>query len=501
MTPHAPNPPAPARSAPARSVPIRGGGTWRVAAELRDALLTPGGPPLRGWRAEGRLNVVKHGRHRTVWRAELPTGPGGADEAFYLKIEHGDPARRAARHALGPGRAFREAVAADRVRAAGVATVAAALVGRTPWRGLPAGMVLDELKDAGPAPCGVLLTRAVEPAVALADVLPAAADGRVPASLRREITRELAVLTARLHAAGLYPGDFHLGNLLLRGVREAGGGAFAADPGEPVSAALIDLHPIHDRRGWPGAARRSAGTLAMFAHAAALFTTAADRVRFLKTYRATLGVNAPGATWRGWVTQLERRRAAESRRRHARRDRHWRRGCRGFRTVEAPGGTARFVTALDEATAAAFLTNPTAAVLPLLGDGGSRLSPVRVLNLSAADARRGWETGHALLRRGVPVAEPLLCREAGDDGLLVLAGERTAAAPTADHLSAARRACAALRGWGYTADAAAFLFDRRGGVQFADPVALRPARRREPVPAPRFDIAENIAPLPVRRAA
>ena len=202
------------------------------------------------------------------------------------------------------------------------------------------------------------------------------------------MTRELAVLTARLHAAGLFPGDFHLGNLLLRGVEEHGGG-FIAVRGEPVAAALIDLHPVYNRRGWPGGAGRSAGTLAMFAHAAALFTTAADRVRFLKTYRTTLGVNAPGGSWRTWVNQLERRRAAESRRRHARRDRHWRRGCRGFRAVEANGGTARFVTALDDATAAAFLKNPAAAVLPLLGDGGSPL----IAGAGLESLRRGRPAG------------------------------------------------------------------------------------------------------------
>ena len=106
----------------------------------------------------------------------------------------------------------------------------------------------------------------------------------------------------------------------------------------------------------------------------------------------------------------------------------------------------------------------------------------------------------------MPVAEPLLCREAGDDGLIVLAGERTTAAqPTADHLAAARRACAALRGLGLyrptIATAAAFLFGRDGGVRFADPTALRPARRRDPAPAPRFEVTQKLAPLPVRRAA
>ena len=514
MTPPAPDPPA-----SVRSVAVTGGGTWRVDPRLREALLTADGPPLTRWHEQGRLTVVKAGRHRTVWRARLPTGPppspGGdwADEVFYLKIEHGDPARRAARHAAGPGRAFREAVAADRVRAAGVETVTPALVGRTPWRGLPEPMRLDELRTAGPAPCGVLLTRAVEPAVALADVLVAAAAGRVPGAVRRAVTRAAARLTAKLHAAGLFPGDFHPGNLLLRGVRADSRGGFRLERNTPVVAALIDLHPLHARRGWPGAARRAAGTLAMFAHGTALFTTAADRVRFLKTYRETLGVTAPGGAWRGWVDGLERRRAAESRRRHARRDRHWRRGCRGFRAVPAPGGTARFVTALDPATAAAFLEDSTAAVLPLLGGdlsktAGPRLEPVRVLSLSAAEARRGWELGHALLRRGVPVAEPLLCRERGAEGLLVLAGERTAAAPTAGHLRAARRACAALRSWGYTADdaaAAAFLFDRRG-VRLADPHRLRPARRREPAPAPTFsepafEVAAA-APRPrLRRAA
>ena len=157
---------------------------------------------------------------------------------------------------------------------------------------------------------------------------------------------------------------------------------------------------------------------------------------------------------------------------------------------------------------------PAAAVLPLLGERGPRVSPVRVLRLSAADARRGWELGHALRRRGVPVAEPLLCREAGGEGLLVLAGERTAAAPGRDQSRSARRACAALREWGYTADdatAAAFLFPPGGRVQFADPHRLRPARRGEPAPEPDFAAAAVVEtvpvsavpdqPVPARRAA
>ena len=510
--------PAGARAATSgRSVAVRAGGSWRVDPTLRDALLTPDGPPLARWADQGRLEAVKAGRHRTVWRAALPTGPGGADETFYLKIDHGGRWRRCAQHLLGPGRPFREAVAADRVRAAGVRTVATALVGRTPWRGVPEPLRVGPLAGAGPGPCGVLLTRDVGPAAPLADVLRAAAAGRVPPHCRRDLIVALARLAAELHRAGLFHADLHPGNLLISGLRARPGGGFDRDPAAPLEPALIDLHPLRVRRNWPGHARRVAASLATFAHGTAHAATAGDRVRFLKAHRSALGADAPGGSWRGWAGAVERRREAESRRRHARRDRHWRRGCTGFEIVGGDTGPARFVSALDAATAAALLADPAALdaarVLPLLGDDlhGPRVAPVRTLNCPPRVARAGWELGHALRRRGVPVAEPLLCMERPGHGRLVLAGERTAAAPTAAHRRAARRACELLHRWGFAADLAndrlteaEFLFAPDGTAAFADPTRLRRRRRGERPAEPAFaagSVPAEPAPLPFRRAA
>ena len=493
---------------------MRAGGVWRVDPALRAALLMPDGPPLARWELEGRLETVKNGRHRTVWRLALPAGGGGPDEHYFVKVEHGDRRRRGLRYLVDAGRCFREAVAADRVRAAGVATVRTALVGRTPWRGVPAAMRAGPLADAGPGPCGVLVTRAVEPAVPLDDVLRAAAAGRVRPAVRRALTRALAELIAKLHRAGLFHRDLHPGNLLVRGLRATPGGGFAADGTHELEPVLIDLHPLRVRRWAPGRAGRTAASLAMFAHGAAYMSAAADRLRFLAAHRAALGAEAPGGPWRTWVRRTEARRAAESRRRHARRDRHWRRGCRGFSELKTPAGPARFVTDLDPDTAAALLADPAALktirVLPLLGGtpaGRPRVEPVRVLELPPRVARAGWELGHALRRRGVPVAEPLLCVEGPAGGILILAGERSAAAPTADRRRSARRACAALRAWGFTLDRPAagdFLFPPGGAAVFADPTRVRRARRGEGPAGPIFTGDATAAPAPasaLRRAA
>ncbi|MED5448941.1 MAG: hypothetical protein VYA62_12005, partial [Planctomycetota bacterium] len=53
--------------------------------ELFEAALSgdPGALPLDRWQEEGRLEVVKTGRHRTVYRLALPGA--GSDTTVYIK--------------------------------------------------------------------------------------------------------------------------------------------------------------------------------------------------------------------------------------------------------------------------------------------------------------------------------------------------------------------------------------------------------------------------------
>ncbi|WP_171187539.1 hypothetical protein, partial [Alienimonas chondri] len=70
--------------------PVRGvAGDWRAAPGWEGELLGPTGPPLTRWRDEGRLDAVKHSRHRTVWRVRLDPGEDGIDRTAFLKIAAG----------------------------------------------------------------------------------------------------------------------------------------------------------------------------------------------------------------------------------------------------------------------------------------------------------------------------------------------------------------------------------------------------------------------------
>ena len=465
------------RAAPGRR------GVWRAAPGREAELLTPDGPPLTRWAKEGRLELVKGARHRSVWRLRLDDGPDGAARVVYVKLASGGRGG-VGRAVVDPRRPFREARAAALARAAGVATAAPLLAGRFGWNAPP--LRLDGF-DAGPrwrrGPARVLITESVERAAALPAVLAAA--GRLAPATRRAVTVAVAAAVAKLHAAGLFPGDLHPGNLFIKGLVASPDGGFDLPAGTEPEPVLIDLAPLLIRRGWPGFRRRTAGSLGMLAHGTAGAGSATDRLRALAAHRRTLGEELkcdPAAAlgpWRDWVAAAGAVRDRESARRHARRDRHWRRGCRGMRMLDR---RTRCVAELTDADAARFLDTAERA-----GETDGAVwngRTVRTLALSPAAARGGWETGHALRRRGLPVAEPLLCRQDRHAGLLILAG----GAPVgADSITCAAigAICERLRGWGYTLDGPRpeDLQQRPGGaVELANPAAVRKAGRDEPAP-------------------
>ncbi|NNJ27897.1 hypothetical protein LzC2_40080 [Planctomycetes bacterium LzC2] len=341
----------------------------------------------------------------------------------------------------------------------------------------------------------MLITESVEPAVPLPTVI-AAAD-RLADPLRRAVTIAVADAVAKLHAGGLFPGDLHPGNLFLRGLQPLADGGFGLeeDALEPV---LIDLAPLYVRRGWPRERRRIARSLGMLAHGVSDVSTAADRLRFLAAhYTALFETNGTAADmlgeWRDWVALMEAIRQTESNQRHARRDRHWRRGCRGMRIIDR-----------ETRCVAGIADEEAGRMLAATGDGPAAIGgrAVRVLRVSPSAARSGWEIGHALRRRGLPVAEPLVCRQGRFDGTLVLAAGPPVQG-TCDDRRAARRICAALRACGYTLDGPHpedFQRAADGAVQLANPAAVRRAGRDEVAPTPDFGPACRPIP-PLRRAA
>ena len=459
-----------------------GGGVWRAAPGWGAELLAPDGPPLTRWAKEGRLELVKGARHRSVWRLRLDDGPNGAARVAFLKLASGGRGG-VGRAVVDPRRPFREARAAALVSAAGVATAAPLLAGRFGWNAPPPR--LDGF-DAGPrwrrGPARVLITQSVEPAAPLPAVL-AAADRLAPAT-RRAITVAVAAAVAKLHAAGLFPGDLHPGNLFIKGLVASPDGGFDLPAGTEPEPVLIDLAPLLIRRGWPGFRRRTAASLGMLAHGTAGAGSATDRLRALAAHRRTLEEfkHDPAAAlgpWRDWVAGAEAVRARESEQRHIRRDRHWRRGCRGMRLLDR---RTRCVADLTDADAARFLrtTENEDETEGAVWNGRT----IRTLALSPTAARDGWETGHALRRRGLPIAEPLLCRQDRHAGLLTLAAGAPVGADAAS-LTAVRSICERLRFWGFTLDGPRpedFQQSPGGGVELANPAAVRKAARDEPAP-------------------
>ena len=426
-------------------------GTWWVRDDVADLMLGPGGPPVARWRADGLLEPVKAGRHRRVDRLRL------GDREFYLKQDGPGGLRGRARHLLGPRRAFREVTAADRVRAAGVDTITPVLAGRTPF-----GFGL--LRAAGPR--SVLVTEAIPDTAPLTDWL--AAPGH-PAADRRAVLAAVAELVAKLHAAGLFPGDLHPGNLLLRWDSPGGN--------RTPRLWLIDLHPLAVRRP---TARRVTETLVMLAHGTFAAVTPAERRRFVAVHRDLLAELRPdlsrcGPTGTAWVRRLETVRRVDAARRHARRDRVWRRGCTGQIILD----DARGVTALGRDQLTALAHRAARPGFPTCVNLAGVRTPVRAVRDTPAAVRRGWEAGHALLRRGLPVAEPLLCVERPGSSLLLLA----AADPVRPDARAVEHALTRLFAAGYTLDApTASDFAIRpsdGRVVLADPGRVRERRRAD----------------------
>ncbi|HEX6987242.1 MAG TPA: lipopolysaccharide kinase InaA family protein, partial [Planctomycetaceae bacterium] len=235
------------------------GQEWHVRPELAAELLGPRGLRLEEWLAAGVAAVVKHGPHRTVYRLSLPSG------TYYLKHYRLAGPRAWLQNNLRPCRAYREAAASARVRAAGIETADLAAAGR---------------RVTGPfSRDSYVLSREVPGVVPLDECLgeQGASSPRATAerrALRRNLIERLAALTASLHRRGLFHADYHAGNVLVR-----------AD-GDAVRLWLIDLHPLRPARM---TAKRRWAMLGMLAASLSPHATRSDRRRFLKAYAAAFG--------------------------------------------------------------------------------------------------------------------------------------------------------------------------------------------------------------------
>ena len=409
-----------------------GGIRWRLWPEYRDRLVGPDGLRLDEWVRAGQARVVKDGPHRTVYHVALP----GLD--FYLKHYRLHGLRAWLRQALRPAKARREFDRATGVASYRIPTIT------------PLGF---GIRYAGLLPAdSYLLTRGLPGVTPLSRFLGAAraeVTAAFPGAARQELGRELGVLIARMHRAGILHQDLHAANLLVR-----------LEGSRPPGLFVIDLHAVHLGRplAWP--VRRA--NLVMLNRSFILHANRADRLRFWLAYceewqrgraagtaadRSELTLSSPPARLPSHrptlaprhaetARDLERRTWISNLRFWKSRDRRCLQTNRRYEAVRAPGVGGHVVRDLDAGTVAALLADPdepfrrpgirllkdsrstTVAELELRRDGvlrpviykrfrvTSRSDPWAAL-VRTPPALRSWIHGHGLRERGLPTARPL----------------------------------------------------------------------------------------------
>ena len=232
---------------------------WWLEGRWRDVLVDADGLRLGQWRSEGRVDTVKSGPHRVVYRVRLPEG------VIYIK-HYLVPDRRAKyRQWFRRGKGRNEGKRSQHLASIGVPTITPIALGERRRR----GFLFDNF----------LITREIPEAVPLDAFVEGQLSGLPEprrSGVRRSLAKALGVLTARLHNAGLQHIDFHPGNILLR-----------FGPGDEPQLTMIDLDALRTVKqfSWPKAMRN----LALLDHYFWTRSSRVDRRRFLKAYLEARG--------------------------------------------------------------------------------------------------------------------------------------------------------------------------------------------------------------------
>jgi tRNA A-37 threonylcarbamoyl transferase component Bud32 len=393
---------------------------WFIEEGLATLLLGPKGLRLDEWRRQDVLSVVKSGPHRTVYRLRLPSG------VFFIKHVHMAHWRARLKNLVRANQAEREWNAAARIARLGVPTFERAALGR--------------VSGGGSARDGYLITRAIPQSQPLDQYLQQEMKRQTPrsqADLRRSLAARLGHIMGALHSGGVEHSDLHAANFLVRAQPEGG-----------VSLWLIDLHSTQfHKRSLPHGRRMT--NLAMLFRSFAGLATRSDRWRFWRSYVAQLGLPArPPRAERARLLKQHRRLAgllASSVLAGWRRaDAAWARGNRHVSIVN-PG--ARALAVLDGAAVSELCHAPeqlfaadhvrrwckrtarrrvVEAVVPIGGAQWHLYAKCverprnwarRLFDFRWKSARRAWELGHALLRRGIDTPRPLFFAETVHAGL------------------------------------------------------------------------------------
>ncbi|WP_165249906.1 lipopolysaccharide kinase InaA family protein [Paludisphaera soli] len=227
---------------------------WWLPLRWRDFLLGPDGLRLKEWEAEGRLQTIKSGPHRVVYRVQLP------GSAIYIKHFLVPDRRAKYRQWFRRGKGRNEGKRSQDLASIGVPTITPIALGERRCR----GFLFDNFLITREVPDAVPLDAFVE-----RDLHEIEEPRR--SRLRRSLAAALGVLTARLHNAGMQHIDFHPGNILVR----------LGEDDTPFLT-MIDLDALRTVRNFGWAKARL--NLALLDHYFWTRSSRVDRRRFLKSY-------------------------------------------------------------------------------------------------------------------------------------------------------------------------------------------------------------------------
>lgn len=383
MTPLAPSPPGIPSSRPRRSVAVDG--PWTTVRDAGWCWRLPPGVSIkfrngfRDWLVDGEPNpelldsVAKRGLHRTTWRLRLGEIP------CYLKLSHSRSWTGWLRGQLQGRPAEREFRKLQLLAEAGLPVTPPLAVGS------PAGLLGSR---------SWLLTADV-PGRSLDELAPPERRPDAPWLSREEragLTRALIRLLVRLHAAGFCHRDLHAGNLLW-----APGG----DDGSMPQLTLVDVAAIEPCMGGISEAQRWRD-LSQLRHAFCLAASRSDQMRLARSYLHEALLISPGQNrkrYRRTIRKLAAQSTAYSRAAWEKADRKWSRGNRRVAIVRNEWIEVRGLSSLG---------SPLLERLAAAASDPAAESPVGWRWMEFSRARCVWELGHALLRRGIRAAEPLV---------------------------------------------------------------------------------------------
>ncbi len=398
------------------------GVTWQFEGEALPGLSESADDrlPLDRWCDEGRLAVVKHGAHRTVYRVDAPAG------TYFLKQQRLRGWADWIRACLRPHASRREFVKANEITRREVPTIRALAWGERRQLGVLREHFL--LSDAFPNACSLQ---------AYLQAPDQFAGEQDRAACDRAIAVALARLCAAAHRAGVFHNDLHPGNILIRRDSLVPSRDVAADAARVACSpelCLIDVPGARLSRplGW----RRSRASLAMLLAALQRHASLALCLWFWRAYQAERP-ELSEVSARLAARELAAACRAQTRRLARQRDkRAWGvnhefrklrlQGRRGHATADVAGNVLEGIVGRPEQLLVENVDRPlklshssVVVEAELEVEGRSRRvlfkrcaapswSGWLVDLVRGSRAAKGWFLGHALRARGIHTSRPLI---------------------------------------------------------------------------------------------